>query len=48
MTNKEGEISLQCIEWSKKYAKEKNLYHNLRVSVFTNDFAYWITNIAYQ
>ena len=48
LTNKEGEISLQCIEWSKKYANEKNLYHNLRVSVFTNDFSYWISNIAYQ
>lgn len=48
MTNKEGEISIQCIEWSKKFADENNLYHNLKVSVLTNDFSYWINNEAYK
>ena len=43
-----GEILLQCTQWSKKYAREKNLYHNLRVSILTKDYAHWLENYAYQ
>ena len=43
----EGEISFQCTQWSKKYAKKQNLYHNLRVSVFTKDFSNWLQYKAY-
>ena len=42
-----GIITVRCHEWSKKYAKDLNLFHSLRVSVWTNDFTYWLQYKAY-
>jgi len=47
MINNSGIITLRCLEWSKKYAKDLNLFNTLRVSAWTNDFAYWLQYKAY-
>ena len=47
MINNSGIITLRCLEWSKKYAKDLNLFNTLRVSAWTNDFSYWLQKKAY-
>ena len=47
MINNSGIITLRCLEWSKKYAKDLNLLNSLRVSAWTNDFSYWLQKKAY-
>jgi hypothetical protein len=42
-----GEIFLQCVTYSKKFKKKEYLFDNLRVSILTKEFDYWLSNEAY-
>lgn len=40
-SNMSDHIRVECIDWSKKYEREKNWQDNLGVSVFTNEILKW-------
>jgi hypothetical protein len=42
-----GEVFLQCVTYSKKFKKKEYLFDNLRVSILTKEFDYWLSNEAY-
>jgi len=44
----DGEIRVYCINWSKKFEKEKNRKDNLQVSINDIEFMDWINNEAYK
>ena len=43
-----GEVYLQCVTYSKKFKKKEYLFDNLRVSILTKEFDYWLSNEAYK
>ena len=43
----EGTIGVLCQDWSKEFEKEKGWTDNLRVSIRSEEFRYWINNEAY-
>ena len=43
-----GEVYLQCVTYSKKFKKKEYLFDNLRVSILTKEFDYWLSNEAYE
>ena len=45
--SKISEVLLNCINWSKEIENKKGWNDHLRVTVFTTEFSYWLSNKAY-
>ena len=43
----EGEIWLECYDWSAQLNKEKNWDDNFGVNLMSKEYLYWLRNKAY-
>ena len=46
--SKENEVLLNCIDWSKKIEDRNGWSDHLRVTIFSQEFSYWLSNKAYN
>ena len=46
--SKYNEITMQCIDWSKKIESEKNWMDHLRITIRSKGFSDWLNNKAYK
>ena len=46
--SKNNEGLLNCIDWSKEIENRKGWSDHLRVTIFTDEYSYWLTNKAYN
>ncbi len=45
---KTGSIRIWCTDWDEKTEKENNWQDDLNVSLDTNEFIFWLDNVAYE